>query len=133
MKMNATKLKQLHKGNEDLINYIDYLIARFRTVEVYEDFHRLIHLLSDTKDFGERFEMQRALAFIYYYFPEGACVTIYPPIEENGFDYLYEFTCSNEAICFDPSKRVKIPLQKFKDLEDSDLDDYFQFELVELK
>lgn len=129
MMFNTELLKQLHRGNKPVLQYIDYLIERFRTVEVYEDFHQLIHLLSDIEDFGERFEMQRALSYIYFYFPEGASVTILPPIEENGFDYIYEFTCSNEIICLDPTKRVKIPLQKFKELDDTELDDFFQFDL----
>ena len=127
--MINVQLKELYANDKDMLGYIDYLLKRFRKVDVYDDFHQLIHLLSDIEDFGERFEMQRALSYIYFYFPEGASVTILPPIEENGFDYIYEFTCSNEVICLDPNKRVKIPLQKFKELDDAELDDFFQFDL----
>ena len=127
--MDTITLKELYANDKDMLGYIDYLVNRFRKVDVYDDFHKLIHLLSDIKDYGERFEMQRALSYIYFYFPLGASVTILPPIEENGFDYIYEFNCSNEVICLDPTKRVKIPLQKFKELDDVELDDYFQFEL----
>lgn len=128
--MNINKhLKEYYAGDRDMLGYIDYLIKRFRKVDVYDDFNKLIHLMGDIKDYDERFEMQRALSYIYFYFPEGASVTILPPIEENGFDYIYEFTCSNEVICLDPTKRVKIPLQKFKELDDVELDEYFQFNL----
>ena len=127
--MNTITLKELYANDKDMLGYIDYLIKRFRKVDVYDDFHQLIHLMGDIKDYDERFEMQRALSYIYFYFPEGASVTILPPIEENGFDYIYEFTCSNEVICLDPTKRVKIPLQKFKDMDDVELDEYFQFDL----
>ena len=127
--MNTITLKELYANDKDMLGYIDYLIKRFRKVDVYDDFHQLIHLMGDIKDYNERFEMQRALSYIYFYFPEGASVTILPPIEENGFDYIYEFTCSNEVICLDPTKRVKIPLQKFKDMDDVELDDFFQFDL----
>ena len=128
--MINVQLKELYANDKDMLGYIDYLLKRFRKVDVYDDFHKLIHLLSNIKDYDERFEMQRALSYIYFYFPEGASVTILPPIEENGFDYIYEFTCSNEVICLDPTKRVKIPLQKFKDMDDNELDAYFQFDLV---
>lgn len=127
--MINVQLKELYANDKDMLGYIDYLLKRFRKIDVYEDFHKLIHLLSDIKDYGERFEMQRALSYIYFYFPVGASVTILPPIEENGFDYIYEFTCSNEVICLDPTKRVKIPLQKFKELDDVELDAFFQFDL----
>ena len=127
--MINVQLKELYANDKDMLGYIDYLLKRFRKVDVYDDFNKLIHLLRNIKDYDERFEMQRALAYIYFYFPEGASVTILPPIEENGFDYIYEFTCSNEVICLDPTKRVKIPLQKFKDMDDNELDAYFQFDL----
>ena len=127
--MINVQLKELYANDKDMLGYIDYLLKRFRKVDVYDDFHKLIHLMGDIKDYDERFEMQRALSYIYFYFPEGASVTILPPIEENGFDYIYEFTCSNEVICLDPTKRVKIPLQKFKDMDDVELDEYFQFDL----
>ena len=128
--MINVQLKELYANDKDMLGYIDYLLKRFRKVDVYDDFHQLTHSLGDIKDYDERFEMQRALSYIYFYFPEGASVTILPPIEENGFDYIYEFTCSNEVICLDPTKRVKIPLQKFKDMDDNELDAYFQFDLV---
>lgn len=122
--MNLEQLKQAYKNNAEVLRYIDYLMNRFRTVEVYEDFHQLVHLFSDIEDLDLRFDLQRAVSYVYFYFPIGASIQI-NPIEN---DFEVEFTTSNEVIYLD-AKRVKIPLQKFKDLDDAELDDFFQFGL----
>ena len=126
--MNAKQLKQYYAEDKNILGYIEYLESKFNTVEVYEDFHQMIHLMADIKDYEQRFQMQRALSFIYFYFPFGASVTVLPPIEENGFDYIYEFTCNKDLITLD-AKRIQLPLQKFKDMEDVELDVFFMFDL----
>lgn len=126
--MNVKKLKQQFAEDKNILGYIEYLESRFGKVDMYEDFHELIHVMADVEDYAERFQMHRALHYIYFYFPFGASVTVYPPNEENGFDYIYEFTCNKDLITLD-AKRIQLPLQKFKDMEDVELDVFFMFDL----